>query len=195
VVAVSFQIDRIEGLDSFLVLSNPKLYQKAIRDGLKYAGRAAKTQLAKEVGARFSLKAARIKDDIKGPFINVQEGALEFRLARRPPTALAYGGRQVAKGLSVAYLKGSRRVIPNAFVRKRKGGSVDLPFYRNRRSGKINVLHGPSIGAIIKGKQGQFSKQIINDSTNRAFEQWVKGVRRTIEADARRASGSTSARG
>jgi len=188
VVAVRFEIDRIEGLDSFLVLANPKLYNKAIRDGLKYAGRSAKTQLAKEVGARFSLKAGRIKEDIKGPFINAQEGFLEFRLARRPPTAMAYGARQVRTGLSVAYKKGSRRVIPNAFVNKRKGGSVDLPFYRKPGSNRINVLHGPSIGAIIKGEQGQFSKQIINDATNKAFEQWVKGVRRTIEADARRGS-------
>jgi hypothetical protein len=185
-VSVRFEIDSIEGLDSFMVLANPKLYKKAIRDGLKYAGRSAKTQLAKEVGARFSLKAARIKQDIKGPFINVGEGYLEFYLAKRPPTAMAYGARQVKAGLSVSYKRGTRKVIERAFIRKKKGGSVDLPFIRSKTSRRINVLHGPSIGAIIKGEQGQFSKQIINDATTQAFEQWVKGVKRTIEADARR---------
>jgi hypothetical protein len=185
-VAISFTVERIDGLDPWLALTNPKTYDKAIRDGLVYAGRAAKTTLAKEVGSRFSLKAARIKDDIKGPTVNTAEGSITFRLNRRPPTAMAYGARQIGGGLSVAYKRGSRQVIPNAFVRKRRGGSVDLPFYRNEPGGRLNVLHGPSVGAIIKGEKAQFSKPIIDETSQRAFDQWIKGVERSIESAARR---------
>jgi hypothetical protein len=183
---VSFTVTGVEGLTRMRRFTDRKLFDKAIRDGLKYAGRAAKTQLAKEVGTHFNLKAARIKEDISGPYINAQNAYLEFKMARRPPTAMAYGGRQVAKGLSVAFKRSSRSVITNAFVRRRIGGTVDLPFYRKPGSKRLNVLHGPSIGAIVTGEEAQFSQDIVAKATDRAFEQWAKGVERTFSAAARR---------
>jgi hypothetical protein len=177
---VRIAIEGVDRLNAFLAFTDPKLYDKVARAGLKYAGRAAQTAIAKEVGSRFTLKAARIKEDIKGPFINTNEGTLEFRLSRKPPTALAYGARQTKAGLSVAYKRGSRQTIGRAFIAKQ------LPFIRSEGSRRLNVLHGPSIGSIVAGPGAQFSQQIVQATTERSFEQWSKGVERAFATEARR---------
>ena len=179
-MAVRVKVEGIEKLNAFLAFTDPKLFDKAVRSGLKYAGRAAQTAIAKEVGSNFSLKAARIKQDIKGPFLNTSEGTIEFRMSRKPPTALAYGARQTKAGLSVAYKRGTRQTVPRAFIAKER------PFIRSENSNKLNVLHGPSIGSIVTGPGAQFSKQIVQNTTERSFEQWSKGVERALAADARR---------
>jgi hypothetical protein len=184
-MAVRVKVEGIEKLNAFLAFTDPKLFDKAVRSGLKYAARAAQTAIAKEVGANFSLKAARIKQDISRPIIDTNEGTISFLLKEKPPTALAYGARQTKAGLSVAYKRGQRRTIPNAFINTSKGGTTELPFFRHPK-GSINVLHGPSIGRIVTAPGAQFSKQIVQNTTERSFEQWSKGVERALAADARR---------
>jgi hypothetical protein len=179
-MSVRVNVEGIERLNAFLAFTDPKLYNKAVRSGLKYAARAAQTAIAKEVGANFSLKAARIKQDISAPFIDLNEGSITFRIQRKPPTALAYGARQTKSGLSVAFKRGQRQTVGNAFIAK------GLPFIRPEGSRNINVLHGPSIGSIVAGPRAQFSQQIVRTTTQRSFEQWAKGVEREFAAQARR---------
>jgi hypothetical protein len=176
-------IENIEEINRLIEFSDPKLHQKLARGALQYSGRAASVAIAQEVRASYNLKAARIKQDIRKPYVNINEGWMEIRIGTKPPTALAYGARQTRQGMSVAYRRGPRSVIPKAFIAK------GLPFVRSSSgSRKLNVLHGPSIGRIVAGPLGKNSKAIVDVTTNRAFEQWVKGYDRALQAEARRRS-------
>ena len=157
---------------------------KVIKAGVKYAASGAKTVLAKEITARYTLKSARIKQDIKNP--TYQDGGMTavIRTGRRPITYKQYGARVVRSGLSVSIFRGERFVAQRAFLRVGGSNQELLPF---RRRGPqripLEVLHGPSIhGIYIGGKHAQSLQQATQE---RIGQQLEKGILRALGAKGR----------
>lgn len=169
-----------EQINALKALADPETYRKAIRAGLKYGGDSGKVAAAKEIGARYNLKAAEIKADIAGPYINVADATVEYRFSRKPRTLKAYSFKVGSFGATGSLQRGIRLVYPRAFEHKglifQRVGGPRLP---------IDVPHGPSVGSIALGK-GDHSDAIQDATIKRVQEQWLTGVERALSAAARR---------
>ena len=170
------------GLDAMQAILDPVRFRKDVSAGLRYAGSGAKTTAAKEIGARYALTSARIKQDISNPV--VQTNALLLKFGRRPPTLRGYGGRPLARGgYSYQIFRGQRERRSDIFELPIGPG---LPF---RRTGKgrsgLTVMYGPSVGSIFVGRS-RFGDEVRRVTTERVMVQFVTGVKRE---QARRARG------
>jgi hypothetical protein len=172
------------GLDAMAAILDPARFRKDVTAGLRYASSGVKTTAAKEIGARYTLTAARIKQDIGKP--QVSGDAITIRFGRRPPTLRGYSGRPLARGgISYSVFRGQREKRSDVFWLP-IGGAPGLPFRRVKpgRQGLI-VLYGPSVGSIFAGKS-MFGESIRGTTTARAQEQFIKGIEREL---ARRSRG------
>ena len=184
-MTLNLKIESSKNLTLMIEVLQPRTLERAQRDGLVYAGRAGKTTMAKEIGQRYSLTAARIKQDISNPFVNPSRAELSIVFKRKPPSAIAYGGRDGGKGLTMTVFRGERTKIQRGFI-VTAGKLKGKPFKRRGKSRKpIDFVYGPSIGSIALGK-GKFSEEIITAGMDRIQEQYMKGVDRALAAIARR---------
>jgi hypothetical protein len=146
---------------------------KAIKAGVRYAARGGAVAISKNVGARYSLSASRIKQDVSTP--QFTQGGLSaiIRTSRKPITAMQFKPRQTRQGLSMAIYKGQRTVVKSGFIAK------GLPFKRKGRERMpIDVIHGPSLHAIYTG--GRHSQAITQATEQRISEQLQKGILREL---------------
>jgi hypothetical protein len=183
------------GLDAMAAILDPARFRKDVTAGLRYASSGVKTTAAKEIGARYTLTAARIKQDIRKP--QASGDAITIRFGRRPPTLRGYSGRPLAPrggnsgrplargGISYSVFRGQREKRSDVFWLP-IGGAPGLPFRRVKpgRQGMI-VLYGPSVGSIFAGKS-LFGESIRGTTTAKAQEQFIKGIEREL---ARRSRG------
>jgi hypothetical protein len=188
----------IEGAKDLLKLRHfldPKLLEKATRGGIKYATSAAKVAIAKEVTARYSLKSARVKQDVGTPRFSGDGTSATIAVSRKPITGLSYGARAVSSGVSLAIFRGPRSIEPTAFMQT-TGGRRLMPFratskrrYRGdadrpkpRRG--LDLVVGPSIGAIFAG-DSRFGPELRAEVQARINEQFIKGMQRVLDSAAR----------
>jgi hypothetical protein len=177
-MATSFTITGAEKLTLMLEWLDPKVYRGAIWSGLKIAGRGGRTLAAKEVGQRFNLAAARIKQDISDPKLNLNTMSIEYRISQEPISSGSYGYRDTGKGLRGSVTRGGARtpIVRGFQLRKERGTNAK----GWQRSGNprlpMHIVWGPSIGRIILGPQSTFGDQIVGRILERTQEQFVKGV-------------------
>lgn len=194
---LDLQLTGVEDLLKLKAFTDPKLYEKALQGGLKYASGSVPTAAAKSIRQEYTIPSARVKQDIKGPFIRGDEATLIF--SRKPPTLVQFGfnpgkrggpqpglgqgkgwGKPKPKGkpASAKILRaGARLSYPNTFLAK------GLPFTR-LKTGKLKVEHGPSTGSIFLGRS-QFGDQFRAEVQARMNEQFIKGVQRVLDSAAR----------
>jgi hypothetical protein len=176
------------GLSNMQALLNPAQFRKDVSAGLRYAGKGAKVTAAKEIGGRYVLTAARIKQDISTP--KLTDDGIELRFARKAPTLRAYGGKPTGTtkagrpiGLAFKIFKGKQQKNPNVFWLNVGGQpSPGLPFRRpplGDKSYGYGVAYGPSIGSIFGGKSA-FGEVIREATTQRVQEHFIKGVQRAM---------------
>lgn len=120
---------------------------KAIKAGVKDAARAGRTTLAKVIGQRYSLSAARIKQDVPTARISGDGQTAVITTSRKPITAMQFNPKQTRKGLTMRIYRGGKRsLVRSGFMAK------GLPFKRRGKSRyPLDVIHGPSIHAIYTG--------------------------------------------
>ena len=180
------QLTGVSGLLKQKAYTDPKLYEKAIRGGVAYASRAVPTAAAKSIRERYNIGSARIKQDIKGPFIAGDQATIIF--SRKPPSALQYGGKDAmrpGRGLSVMVFKGLRQQVNRGFI-VRSGSLQGKPFKRvsNEPNAKLRFVSGPSIGSIVLRKSA-FGQLIRTELQLRMNEQFIKGYQRVLDSAAR----------
>ncbi len=179
-----------EQLDVLLEFCDPKLHRRAMRKGLENAGRGVKTLAAKQIGAKYNLTAARIKQDIEGPRFRDRGETVEFGFSLKAPTLSgAYGFRDSGKGLIGRVLRGGgrARVRRGFMIASERASAFALGWRRVARRGRlpIEVVHGPSVGGIALGR-GRYSDDLQQAMGERAMEQFEKGVRNELERAAAR---------
>jgi len=197
-ITVDLQLSGLETLKPLLAFTDPKLLARAVKGGIKYAAKAGATQAAKSVASRYTIKSARIKQDIKGPFIYGDTATLVF--SRRPPTLNQFslnagrrGGPQPGLGQGMGWGKpspkgkpitakilkdGQRQTYRGAFMVK------GIPMRFIRATGKYQVLYGPSIGSDIFGS-GRYAPTIKAEVTARMNEQFITGIQRVLDSASR----------
>ena len=179
----------ITGAQDLLKLQHyldPKLLAKAARGGMTYAGKAAKVAVAKEVGARYNLKAARIKADVSGPRFSPGGQTATLILSNKPPSALSYGGRDVGKGLFMRVPRSGRAVrVQRGFI-ARSGKLQGKPFRRltDERTSQLAFVSGPSVGRIFGG-DSEYGDALRSTVQARINEQFIKGMQRVLDSAAR----------
>jgi hypothetical protein len=189
---VDFQIDSSD-LDRIKALVSPREFSKIQKQALGYAARSVTPAVGKGISSRYGIKSGRVKADVRGPFIKTNgiDHEADLYFSRRPPTGMQYAPREVGGGLSLGIFRGGRTQIRGGFIQTtRKGqqltfkparGSYGGDGARNKPRRAIEVVHGPSTGAIFLGRS-KFGDQIQNEVNARAGEQFEKGVVRAYEA-------------
>jgi hypothetical protein len=198
---VNLELSGIKSFDPLLEFTNPKLYAKAIKGGIRYAAKAGITQSAKSVGARYNLKAARIKEDIRISAIRDDQATLVFR--RRPPTLNQFGlslgkrggpqpglgqgkgwGKPKPKGKPISariFKDGQRQTYRSAFlITGRNGATIPV----RSKGGKLVTIYGPSVGSDIFGR-GRYSALIQAEVGQRINEQFITGMQRVLDSASR----------
>jgi len=198
---VNLELSGIKSFDPMLEFTNPKLYAKAVAGGIKYAAKAGVVQAAKSVGARYNLKAARIKEDIRVSTITADQATLVFR--RRPPTINQFaftlgkrGGPQPGRGYGRGWGKpnpkgkpstarifrdGQRQAYSSTFlITGRNGATIPV----RSKGGKLVAIYGPSVGSDIFGR-GRYSALIQAEVSQRINEQFITGMQRVLDSASR----------
>lgn len=197
-IRVDLQLTLTQTIKPFIAITDPKLLAKAVKGGLSYAAKAGKTQAAKSVAARYTIKSARIKQDIKGPFIYGDTASLIF--SRRPPTLNQFsltigrrGGTQPGLGRGLGWGKPSpagkpitARILKEGQRQTYRGVFMvnGLPMRFIRAKNKFQVAYGPSIGSDIFGS-GRYATVIKSELTTRMNEQFITGLQRVLDSASR----------
>jgi hypothetical protein len=188
----------VSGLSAMQKLLDPSQFRKDVAAGLKYAIPTAKRTAAKEIGTKYAIPAARIKQDIKS--IKYDDEGITFTFNRNPPSLRSYGGKPIKArttkkgtgvpvGIKYRVFKGSGGTQKRDDAFWLQVGGLPFPGLPFRRKGPgssgLIVLRGPSIGSIFTGKSA-FGEQIRKATTEAVQVQFIKGVER---AQSRRARG------
>lgn len=186
----NFQLNvTLEGQDKLskmAALLTPKLFDKALAGGVKYAARAVPAAVAKAATApgRYNIRSKAVKDDVKRPSFGDGGTTARIPISRRARTAAQFGGRQTTRGYSFAIVKGERQRFRRGFLAPGKQG-IMLPFYREGKARyPINVIHGVSTGSMFLG-DSRFGEVMKKEVEQRMSEQFLKGVDRELGRAAR----------
>ena len=200
-VRFSLELSGMNSFDPLLEFTNPKLYAKAVKGGIRYAAKAGVVQAAKSVGQRYSLKAGRIKEDIRVASITADQATLIFR--RRPPTLNQFGlspgkrggpqpglgyakgwGKPKPKGRPITariFRDGQRQKYPGTFLITGVNGAT-IPV--RSVNGRLKAVYGPSIGSDIFGR-GRYATVIQAELSQRINEQFITGMQRVLDSAAK----------
>lgn len=174
-IDISAQIIGDKELSAALAKLSAHDIPKAIRMGVRDAARAGRTTLAKSIGQRYTLSAARIKKDVPNARISDGGQTAVITTARRPITAMQFKPKQTRTGLSMSIFRGQRTLIKSGFM------ANGLPF---KRKGKarypLDVIHGPSIHAIYTG--GHWAPALQARTELRIEDALEKGILRALGA-------------
>jgi hypothetical protein len=175
-----------QGLDAMQAILAPAQFRKNVTAGLRYAARGAKLTSAKEIGQRYAIAAARIKQDIRTPVVGNSE--LRIGFGKRAPTVRAFGARPLARGgFSFTIFRGERETRRKGFILPVGEG---VPVIRLKgqftRTGKpkLATVYGPSIGGIFTG-ESRFGDTIRQATTQKLQTQFITGLQRELARIAR----------
>lgn len=196
---ITLKIDGLDQLQKMLQFTDPKNFAKAQRAGVAKATAAIKTQVAKEIGQGYSLKASRIKQDISRAYISPDGTSATIGFSRRPPTLAQYGMRPGVRGsgqpglgrgkgwgkpakpgrpLTATILKAEgRKVYRGAFVAAGESGNQVV--FRKDSQGKLYAVYGPSIGSIFLG-EGRLSQQLQANAARLINDEFIKGFEKKL---------------
>jgi len=166
---------------------------RVIKAGVRYAARAGKTALAKQVSAITPIPSARIKQGLFIDFVSDGSGQTARIYADSTPvSALRFKPRQTRTGLQLTLYKGEKTVIKSGFmqVNRSQRDRGKLPFKpttdhaysydrtRNTPRKGMQFVFGLSIASIYTG--GKHSAKLKAAVEARVAEQLEKGILREL---------------
>jgi len=201
---ITLKLEGLDQLQKMIAFTNPQNFAKAQRAGLTKASSAVKTQVAKGIGERYSLKASRIKSDISRATVAPDGSSATIRFSRRAPTLTQFGMRPGARGgpqpglgrgrgwgkpskpgrsLSAIVLRADgRKKFSGAFVITGKSGNQLV--VRKDSQGKLHTVYGPSVGSIFLGK-GRHAQELQMNIAQLINQEFVKGFQKKLDDIAR----------
>ena len=201
---ITLKIEGLSQLQKMLEFTDPKNFAKAQRAGIAKASKAVKTQVAKGIGERYNLKAARIKQDISDVRIGSDGVSATIRFSRRSATLAQFGmkpGRRggpqpgmgkgmgwgrpnpAGKPLTAMIIKADGRETYNgAFVFIGRGGNQVVG--RKDKQGNIKSLYGASVGSIFLGK-GRYALELQANAARLINDEFIKGFEKKLSDIAR----------
>jgi hypothetical protein len=191
-------LDGADKLTAMQALLSPATFERALKGGMQYAAKATPPAISKAVGARYTWKAADIKDDIRRPRFFDGGRSVSIGLSKRPRSVAVFGGRPKPDGYSYAIFRGQRETFKGGFDGTFNG--VRLPYYRTgdakRTMGKgryagtsikrepVDVIHGPSLGSVFLGNS-RFGAVMKDEVEERMRRQFIVGIDRELSRKSR----------
>jgi hypothetical protein len=201
---ITLKLEGLDQLQKMIAFTNPQNFAKAQRAGLTKASGAVKTQVAKGIGERYSLKASRIKNDISRATVAPDGSSATIRFSRRAPTLTQFGMRPGTRGgpqpglgrgrgwakpskpgrsLSAIVLRADgRKKFSGAFVIT--GKSDNQLVVRKDSKGRLHTVYGPSVGSIFLGK-GRHAQELQMNTAQLINQEFVKGFQKKLDDIAR----------
>ena len=195
---LNVSLDGAEKLSKMAALLTPKLFDKALAGGVRYAARAATPAIGKAASSRYGIRSGAAKDDVGRPRFYDGGQSATISISRKPRTAAQFGGRLLGRGgYSWALFKGQRQVQRLGFIGTTPEGAT-VPFIRlpgpkvrmtkGRYAGKmrqrIDVIRGVSTGSMFLG-DSRFGDVMKKEVEARMSEQFLRGVDRELGRAAR----------
>ena len=196
----------ITGLDQLAKMREalgPELLKRATRAGVAAAAKSVAPKVAQSISQRYGLPSRRVRADVRAVRIAADGQSAAVAFSGRPPTLTQYGakpgtrGRQPGLGrglgwgkpvkpgrpLSALVLRADgRQPVPGAFLATgRSGNRVVL---RRGRGGKLEALHGPSVGSIFAG-QSRIGPVLRAETEILIRQRFIAGFQRVLDSAAR----------
>ena len=178
---LNVSLEGAEKLSAMQAILTPKLFDRALAGGVRYAARSVPTAVSKAATApgRYNIRAKAVRDDVKRPVFGDGGRTARIPISRRPRTAAQFGGRQTRRGYSFAIIRGERQTFTRGFLAPGKQG-IMLPFYREGKARyPINIIHGVSTGSMFLG-DSRFGEVMKKEVEQRMSDQFLKGVDREL---------------
>lgn len=176
---------KITGLKAARKMLDPKIMKKAGSRTINDMAKAIKTQIAKDIGQKYTIKAARIKKAInivRRAKANILEAWIDF--SGKTPTLVSFkhkytaskrlkSGKRPSAFISTVKKGQSKKIdrafiIPGrkpAFIRGRYSGGNFIP-----SKGPIITAKGPSIRGMFKSIKGAFiANTVLTRRMNKTF--------------------------
>lgn len=200
---ITLKIEGLSDLQKMIEFTDPKNFAKATRAGVTKAGGAIKTQVAKSIGERYNLKAARIKEDISKAVIASDGLSATVRFRSRPPTLTQFGAKPGRRGhqpglgrglgwgaakpagkplTAIKLRSAGRKPEAGAFLAVGKSGN--LLVLRKDSQGKLHAVYGPSIASIFGGK-GRYALELQATAARLINDEFLKGFQKKLDDIAR----------
>jgi hypothetical protein len=187
--ALSIDLDT-SALHDIEQLLQPSQYKKILGKGSRVAAQSVKTSAAKSISSKYGIASARIKQDIRGPYVKSDDRHIivEIYFARVGPSGMRYNPKQTKSGLTLRIFKGEKTTIPNGLIQTTKKGQrftfktsqsrpyrPDLATNRRKSRKGLDAVYGPSTGSIFLGQSrfGDLLRQQVEDRTAERFQAGV----------------------
>ena len=185
---LNVELEGARELSRMAAFLSPKLFDRALAGGVKYASAAAAPAISKAARApgRYNIAAGAVRDDVGKPRFFDRGTTATIAISRQPRTVRQFGGRQTTRGYSFAIIKGERQSFRRGFVGR--GPVAGLPMQRVRPGSEakaaggrspIRVVHGPSVGSLFLG-DSRFGNAMKKEVEERMSIQFIKGVKREL---------------
>jgi hypothetical protein len=190
-VGVSLSIDLdTTSLQQIKNLVDPAQYKKIMGKGSRVAANSVKVSAAKAISSKYGITSARIKQDIKGPYVKSDDRyiVVEIYFARVGPSGMRYSPRQSKNGLTLRIFKGEKTRIANGFIQTTRKGQKftfktnnsrpykpDLASGRKKSRKGLDAVYGPSTGSIFLGNS-KFGDTLRKEVEDRLVERFEYGI-------------------
>lgn len=200
---LTLEVSGAEGLTRMRQFLNPKLFDKAMAGGVRYASKSVPPAVAKGITAAYNISSRRIKDDISGIRFSGDGTSATIGFSRRPPTLSQFRpspgrrGRQpgLGRGLGWGPAKPAGRPVTATIIKAKGRQTFPGAFLATGNNGnrlvlmrigadRLKSLYGPSIGSIFIGNSA-IGPELRADVQQRINEQYIKGVQRVLDSAAR----------
>jgi hypothetical protein len=203
-------IDGLDDLARLAALFTPEQFAKAQASGMRYAARSITTVVSKGIAESYGIKPARIRKDIRKPYVAPDGSYITIGFSKEAPTLNQFtikpgtghprkGGRSPQPGrgrgrgwgrpnpareplTALQFRPAGRQPITGAFQAAGLNGNQLV--FRRRRNGKLRGLYGPSIGGIFMGDT-RTGERLRGQVRERVATQYRVGFMRALAAGAR----------
>ena len=196
----------ITGLDQLAKMREalgPDLLKRATRAGVTAAAKSVAPKVAQSISQRYGLPSRRVRADVRAVRIAPDGQSATVAFSRRPPTLTQFGakpgtrGRQPGLGRGLGWGKpvkpgrplsalvdraAGRQPMPGAFMVT--GNSGNRLVLRRGRGGKLEALHGPSVGSIFAG-QSKIGPVLRAETEILIRQRFISGFQRVLDSAAR----------
>ena len=201
---VRFEITGLDQLAKMAEALSPRTLARAQRAGVTAAAKAVPGAVAKGISERYGLQSRRVRQDVRGVRIAPDGMSATVGFSRRPPTLAQFAARPgrpasgqpgLGRGLgwgrpakpgrplsALVVRANGRQPVAGAFLATGRSGNRLV--LRRGRGGKLEALHGPSVGSIFAGAStGGPALRAETETVIRA--RFIAAFQRTLDSAAR----------
>lgn len=124
----------------------PAAFTKAELAALNRTARSARTELSRQVRARYNVKAREIKRGMRVTSATIDNQTASIRTSGRPIPLVVFAARQAPQGVSFIIRKSDgRKLLAHTFLAKMPSGKIGVFMRAGKSRLPIKTQFGPSL--------------------------------------------------